>query len=88
MLRPPGLDPIGRSSGGAVSSRGVGSWGGSWGGMMGDGDGDGGRDDREDRGEGAHTDDRSNSGRFSSNAQRSMLVEMYGMAPGIAVGLK
>jgi len=57
-LRPPVLDPIGRSPGGAVSSRGVGSWGGSWGGMMGDGEGDGGRDEREDRGEGAHTDDR------------------------------
>jgi len=55
---------------------------------MGDGDGDGGRDDREDRGEGAPTDDRSNSGRFSSNARRSMSVETYGMAPGIAVGLK
>ena len=56
--------------------------------MMGDGDGDGGRDDREDSGEGAHTDDRSNSGRFSSNARRSMSVETYGMAPGIPVGLK
>jgi hypothetical protein len=55
---------------------------------MGDGEGDGGRDEREDRGEGAHTDDWSNSGRFSSKARRSMSVETYGMAPDIPVGLE
>ena len=55
---------------------------------MGDGEGDGGRDEREDRGEGAHTDDQSNSGRFSSNARISMSVETYGMAPDIPVGLE
>jgi hypothetical protein len=56
--------------------------------MAGDGDGDEGSDDREDRGERPHRDDRSNSGRFSSNARRSMSVGTYGMARATAVGLE